>query len=59
MSAIVERAYFIPMNFPATYVLDHYGLRVGILVGVSLEVTGYILKCFINQSFWFVIVGSP
>ena len=50
--------WYIPMNFPSTYVLDKYGLRTGVIVGFTLQVCGFWLRCLINRSFWFVLAGQ-
>lgn len=50
--------FFLPMNFPSTYVLDRYGLRVGVMWGITLTVLGLWLRCLVNQSFWWVVAGQ-
>jgi len=49
---------FVPMNFPSTFVLDRYGLRVGVIVGMILLVIGLWIRVLINYSFWYVIAGQ-
>lgn len=36
---------YIPMIVPATWLLNHYGLRVSILIGATLNVLGAWIKC--------------
>ncbi|KAL5103047.1 Feline leukemia viru subgroup C receptor-related protein 2 [Taenia crassiceps] len=36
---------YIPMIVPATWLLNHYGLRVSILIGAALQVLGAWIKC--------------
>ncbi|CDS43539.1 feline leukemia virus subgroup C [Echinococcus multilocularis] len=36
---------YIPMIFPATWLLNHYGLRVSILIGAMLNMLGAWIKC--------------
>jgi len=50
--------FFVPMCLPSTYVLDKYGLRVGMLIGFFLQALGIIIKCFLNYSFWFALIGQ-
>ena len=50
--------WFIPINFPSTYVLDTYGLRIGIILGYSIFGVGVCLSCLVNTSFWYVILGQ-
>lgn len=39
---------FLPVNFPSTYILDRFGLRVGVFIGILLSVLGLWLRCLIN-----------
>lgn len=48
---------FLPVNFPSTYVLDRFGLRIGVSTGILITVVGLWIRCLINKSFWFVIAG--
>lgn len=51
---------FIPFNFPANYVLDHIGVKKGIIIGEIFIMGGSAIKCFINHnshSVAFVIAG--
>ena len=50
--------FFFPFNFPSVVATEKYGLRVGVLLGIGLTTLGQILKCFINFSFAFVIIGQ-
>jgi fucose permease len=49
--------FFIPVNFPSTIVLEKYGLRFGVLFGFFLSVIGLWVRCLINKSFMYVIIG--
>ena len=50
-------AIFILFVFPTNYVLDKGGLRLGILLGVTLTFIGMWIKCLINKGFYFVLIG--
>ena len=50
--------FFLPFNFPAVIALDRYGLRVGVLVGIIGTTLGLWIRCFIEKSFWSVIIGQ-
>jgi hypothetical protein len=50
--------FFLPLNFPAVIALDGWGLRDGVLIGLILTVIGLWVKCLINQSFIFAIIGQ-
>lgn len=49
--------FYIPMNFPASVVLDRYGLRTGVIIGIVGTTVGLWFKCLINESFWYVLAG--
>jgi len=48
---------FIPINFPANFVIDKGGLKLGILVGMALGAVGMWIKALININFAFVYLG--
>lgn len=48
---------FLPMNFPSTYVLDRYGLRAGLTIGMVGTCVGLWLRILINDSFWYAVAG--
>ena len=56
MSQIYMFAY-LPLNFPSVFALDKWGLRYGVLIGISLTTLGLWLRSLINYSFTWVIVG--
>jgi len=45
-------------TFPAAYVIDTYGSRVGIMIGCILGIVGVSLRLLVNYSFAWVIVGQ-
>lgn len=49
---------FIPVNFLAVQVLDHWGLKSGIALGSMLTCIGLSVRCFINYSFIFALIGQ-
>ena len=50
---------YIPMNQPAVMVLDRpNGLYRGLILGTALTTLGLWIKCLINFSFIYVIVGQ-
>jgi len=44
--SIVYMICYIPLVFPAMFLLDRYGLRVSIIIGAFLTALGSIVKCF-------------
>ena len=45
-------------TFPAAYVIDTYGTRVGIALGCALSILGTGVRLLVNQAFALVIVGQ-
>lgn len=45
-------------TFPAAFVIDTYGTRVGIMIGSILAIVGLSLRILINEWFFVVIVGQ-
>lgn len=45
-------------TFPASYVIDTYGARVGITVGSLLCLLGLGIRLLVNQGFFIVIIGQ-
>ena len=45
-------------TFPAAFVIDTYGTKVGIAFGSALCLLGTACRMLVNQSFYFVIVGQ-
>lgn len=50
---------YVPMNQPAVIVLDRKnGLYRGLVLGMVLTTLGLWLKCLVNASFAYVVVGQ-
>lgn len=45
-------------TFPASYVIDTYGARIGITFGCILCLIGTGLRLLVNTGFYFVIIGQ-
>ena len=45
-------------TFPAAYIIDTYGTRVGIGLGCLLGMIGVSLRMLINKGFYWVIFGQ-
>lgn len=56
--SILYQAIFVLFNFPASYVIDTYGCRVAVLLGMFLTAVGMAVKVFINQAFWICVLGQ-
>ena len=46
------------MNFPSVIALDKYGLKTGVLIGITFTTTGLIMRILINKSFYWVMAGQ-
>ena len=55
--SLIYMAIFVITVFPSNVVLDKGGLRVGVLLGVFLTSVGMWIKCLINVSPYYVLVG--
>ena len=50
--------FFLPVNFPSIVALDQGGLKLAVLIGISLTTIGLVLRIFIDQSFTWVLIGQ-
>lgn len=50
--------WFVFANFPSVYVIDKYGLKIGLIVGISLTTLGFWIRSFINKNFIFCMLGQ-
>ena len=49
---------YIPVNQPSVAAIDKKGLRFGMILGITFTTIGLWMKCLINYSFIYVIVGQ-
>ena len=49
---------FLPMNFPCVWVTDQYGLRWAVIGGILSTAVGLWVRCLLNQSFAFALIGQ-
>lgn len=56
--AMVYLLLYTLLNFPANYIIDTRGLKLGVSVGISCICVGLGITLLINESFWFLILGS-
>ena len=54
--SLVYMGFFIVFNFPSNYVIDKYGIRVGVVAGILFTLVGQYLKCLINLEGGFSIL---
>jgi FLVCR family feline leukemia virus subgroup C receptor-related protein len=45
-------------TFPAAFVIDTYGTRIGICIGCILCLLGTVIRLFINETFVSIIIGQ-
>lgn len=46
--SLVYQALFVVFTFPSNFVIDSYGCRAGVLIGISFTAIGMVIKTFIN-----------
>jgi fucose permease len=49
---------FIFVNFPSNWILDSKGIRKGVIIGAVLTALGAAIRCLVNLSFAYVIIGQ-
>lgn len=48
----------VPSNFIVVWIIDHYGIRLGICIGSISMIIGCGIRLLIDYSFYLVIVGQ-
>ena len=54
---ITYMVVFLIVNYPANIIINKGGLRMAVLVGMGFTFLGMLVKCLVNKSFIWVIVG--
>ena len=49
---------YTPITLPSNYILDKYGIRVGLTFGMIATLIGAWVKIFINNSFYYFLLGK-
>lgn len=49
---------YVFANFPSNWILDTKGIRKGVIIGAVLTALGSGIRCMLNLSFTFVVVGQ-
>lgn len=49
---------YTPVTLPSNYILDKYGIRVGLTFGMIATIIGAWVKIFINDSFYYYLLGK-
>jgi FLVCR family feline leukemia virus subgroup C receptor-related protein len=49
---------YIFVNFPSNWILDTKGIRKGVIIGAVMTALGAGIRCMINLSFTFVLIGQ-
>ena len=49
---------YIFLNFPSNWVLDVKGIKKGIITGSVFTVIGTGIRCLVNYSFEYLIIGQ-
>ena len=49
---------FVLVNYPSNFIIDKSGLRIAVIIGMTLTACGMVVKCLVNVNFAFVILGQ-
>ena len=55
--SMIYMVMFLPMYWPIVLVVDKYGLRIGLLIGICGTAFGASLRCFVNFGFYWAMIG--
>lgn len=50
--------FFIPLIFPANYLIENYGIRIPVYIASSTLVIGAWIRIFVNTSYYFLLAGQ-
>ncbi|CAI2366185.1 unnamed protein product [Moneuplotes crassus] len=50
--------FYIPLMFPANYLIEHKGISIPIILATILLIAGAWIRMFANYSFYFILVGQ-
>lgn len=57
MTSLIYMLLHFPISFPANYILEKYGVKVGVNIAAGLCLFGSWLRCLLNYSFSFALIG--
>ena len=49
---------YLPANFPCVYVIEKWGLRWGIILGIASTCLGLWIRTLLNTSFNWALIGN-
>ena len=49
---------FLPMNFISIWIIENKGLRFSLLIGVSIQLLGFLTRYFVVYKFKMVLIGQ-
>lgn len=58
LCSLVFMATYVPCVFPSNYLMDHYGLKTGLLTGIALTAVGAVVRIGAFYSFYFALLGQ-
>ncbi len=50
--------FFIPLIFPANYLIENYGITIPVYIASITLVIGAWIRMFVNTSFYFLLAGQ-
>ncbi len=58
MFSLIYMIVYIPMNFPTTYVIERYGARVGLVLGMLFTAIGAWIRVGFKYNVYLALVGQ-
>lgn len=50
--------FYIPLMFPANYLIEHKGISIPLILAAGLLIIGAWIRMLANQSFYFILAGQ-
>lgn len=50
--------FFIPLIFPANYLIENYGIRIPVFIASVTLVIGAWIRILVNYNFYFLVAGQ-
>ena len=54
---IIYMIMFLILNYPSSLIINKFGLRLAVIIGMSFTILGMLVKLLVNQSFVLVFIG--
>ncbi|KAL4477768.1 hypothetical protein ABPG72_018942 [Tetrahymena utriculariae] len=58
LTSLVHMIMHVPVSFPANFIVDKYGTKVGNTIACVFSLAACWIRCLVNKSFAFAIIGQ-